>query len=90
MVSMLDEREFQEPRAEVPGSQAEDIQIGVSPRKLVIWGQAGRPGAAAGRKPLRMLAEIKLPGPVDPKRARASVRNAVLAFEAVKQTAGAA
>ncbi|MGH9357577.1 MAG: DUF2934 domain-containing protein [Candidatus Acidiferrales bacterium] len=77
-------------RAEVPGFKAADIQIGVSPRKLIIWGQTAPPGAPSVGKPLRMLAEIKLPGAVDPKRARASVSNAVLEFQAAKQAAGAA
>ncbi len=79
-----------EVHAEVPGFQAEDIQIGVSSRKLIIWGQAARPGAASRRNLLHMLAEIELPCTVDPKRSSVMVTNEALDFQAPKQTPGAA
>ncbi|HLI30392.1 MAG TPA: DUF2934 domain-containing protein [Terriglobia bacterium] len=77
-------------RAGVPGFQAEDIQIGVSSRKLIIWGQAPRPGAASRRNLLQMLAEIELPCAVDAKRSSATVTNETLDFKAAKQAPGAA
>jgi len=76
--------------AVVSGFQAEDIQLGVSPWKLIIWGQAARPGATSRRNRLQMLAEIDLPCAVDSKRSTATVTDETLDFQAAKQTPGAA
>src|SRR5487761_273590 len=77
-------------RAGVPGFQADDIQIGVSSRKLIIWGQAARPGATSRRNLLHMLVEIELPCAIDPKRARTAIEHEVLDYQVTKQPSGAA
>ena len=75
-------------RAGVPGFEADDVQIGVSSQKIIIWGRAGRagrPGTTPRRNKLQMLAEIELPSAIDAKQARAVMNNEVLDFAAPKQ-----
>ncbi|MGH9452270.1 MAG: DUF2934 domain-containing protein [Terriglobia bacterium] len=78
-------------RARVPGFSAADIQLGLSPRRLIIWGQAAGPpqsGSASGRR--QMLSEIDLPMPVDPAKASATVSEDVLQLQAAKAEHNAA
>lgn len=77
-------------RAEVPGFKAEDIQIGVAPRRLIIWGQARKGDGAAGREVVQMLGEVKLPSAVDPKKTVATVSNEILDIRAAKEIPSAA
>ncbi|MGH9355196.1 MAG: DUF2934 domain-containing protein [Terriglobia bacterium] len=72
-------------RAGVPGFQAENVQIGVSPRKIIIWGRVSSAGTTPRRKMPQMLAEIELPSAIDAKHARAVMNNEVLDFAAPKQ-----
>ncbi len=64
-------------RARVSGFQPGDVQIGVSPRRVVIWGEAGR---------AHMLGEIELPRTVDSTKASATLNDGVLDFRADTQT----
>lgn len=68
-------------RAKAPGFSAADVQIGLSPRRVIIWGQATR---TDGPGRMQMLSEIDLPASVDPARASADVSDGVLSIVAAK------
>jgi len=70
--------------ASVPGFTGDEIQIGIAPTRLIIWGQAPRPGTLAGGGIVQMLGEIDLPCPIDPKSSRAEIVDGVLNFQADK------
>lgn len=73
--------------ADVAGFTAADFQIGVSPRRLIIWGQSpqGAPPAAASQ----MLGEIDLPAAVDPAKTSATVSAGVFEWQAAKAKSAA-
>lgn len=75
-------------RASVTGFNASNIQLGVSPRRLIIWGEAAKPGVSRGK--IHMLGEINLPVEVDPEKAAASVSDEVLEFAAPRDKSSAA
>lgn len=77
-------------RAEVPGFTAEDIQIGVALRRLIIWGQARKEDGAGSREVVQMLGEVELPSTVDPKKTVATVSNGILDIRAAKAVPSAA
>lgn len=77
-------------RAEVPGFTAEDIQIGVALRRLIIWGQARKKDGAGSREVVQMLGEVELPSTVDPKKTVATVSNGILDIRAAKEIPSAA
>ncbi len=76
-------------RASVPGFTEDEIQIGVAPRRLIIWGQAPRPGTLGGGGIMQMLEEIDLPCAIDPKSSRAGVIDGILSFQADKASPAA-
>jgi HSP20 family molecular chaperone IbpA len=75
-------------RAGVAGFNARNIQLGVSQRRLIIWGEAANPGVTRGT--IHMLGEINLPVEVDPRKAVARVSDEVLEFRAPREKSGAA
>ncbi|MGH9353884.1 MAG: DUF2934 domain-containing protein [Terriglobia bacterium] len=75
-------------RADVTGFSADHIQLGVSPNRLIIWGEAASPGANGGAT--RLLGEINLPAPVDPNKASAILTGETLQFQAPKGKSSAA
>ena len=68
-------------RAGVFGFVASELQLGVSPRRLIVWGEKVNPGDS---KVVHMIDEIDLPEAVDPAGAAAEVRDGVLEFSAPK------
>ncbi|HEV2416383.1 MAG TPA: DUF2934 domain-containing protein [Terriglobia bacterium] len=75
-------------QAKVAGFSAGQIQLGVSPNRLIIWGEGARlagTGSAA-----HLLDEINLPAPVDPDEASAILNGETLDFQAPKEKSNAA
>ncbi|MGH9405277.1 MAG: DUF2934 domain-containing protein [Terriglobia bacterium] len=68
-------------RAGVLGFGAPEIELGVSPRRLIIWGEKMRPAVP---ETARLFDEIDLPAAIDANRAEASVSNGVLELRAPK------
>ncbi|MGH9378446.1 MAG: DUF2934 domain-containing protein [Terriglobia bacterium] len=75
-------------RAGVPGFSADKVQLGVSPQRLIIWGETARPGGAGGA--VRLLGEINLPVPVNPGKASATLSGEILEFQAPKERSNTA
>lgn len=75
-------------RAEVAGFSAGQIQLGVSPNRLIIWGEAAKPARTGGAA--HLLGEINLPAPVDPDKASATLNGGTLEFQAPKEKSNAA
>lgn len=74
-------------RARLSGLSAGEIQLGLAPRKLIVWGQTLRedPAARSGVRRVRQtLGEIELPVAVDPKKASATFNAGILVFQAPK------
>ncbi len=69
----------------VPGFSRDEIQVGVSRRKLLIWGQHQNGAAASGHP--TMLGEIDLPSSVIPEQAFASMKNSEIVVRIVKEDA---
>ena len=71
-------------RAGVSGLEPQEIEIGVSPRRIVIWGEKLGPGAAlegaarAGESGDPLLGELDLPAEVDPGAVRARLAGDIL------------
>jgi HSP20 family protein len=74
-------------RAEVPGFDADEIRIGVAPRKVVIWGQAAGSPSASSQYQQQMLGEVDLPSPVSPEGAGARLRGGEVEITAPKERA---
>lgn len=70
-------------RADVPGFGAGDVQVGLAPNRLILWGQLRAAEPAKGV--MQLLGEIELPARVDPKEARASVAQGLFEFSAAKE-----
>lgn len=67
-------------RAQVPGFSAEEVTVGIDPRRIIIWGKKER---SAGKEPQQTLQDQflcvrDLPGEVDPTKAMAILRRGVL------------
>lgn len=75
-------------RATVSGFSADEIQIGVAPRKLIVWGQAAREGPSAKSGAVQMLGEIELPVTVDSEKASATLTDGILNFQASEKNTG--
>ncbi len=75
-------------RAGISGFSADEIQIGVAPRKLIIWGQAAQPGPSGKSGTAQMLGEIELPVMVDSAKARATLDDGVLDFQVSEKNPG--
>ncbi|MGH9345130.1 MAG: DUF2934 domain-containing protein [Terriglobia bacterium] len=75
-------------RATVAGFSADKIRLGVSPNRLIIWGEAARPGESGGST--HLLGEINLSAPVDPSKASATLTGKTLEFRAPKEKSNAA
>jgi HSP20 family protein len=67
------------------GFNAHEIQVGVSCRKLVIWGQHS--GNGAGGAGSKMLGEIDLPSAVIPGQSLAKMEGSELILRVVKDLA---
>lgn len=65
----------------------ENIQVGVSPNRLIVWGDAA--ATSMGERP-HLLGEIPLPSSIDPDQATASLREGVLELHAPKAKHAAA
>lgn len=76
-------------QARAPGFSAEQLQIGASPRKVIIWGQGPRPGVAPEKYPPQLLGEIELPSPALPEKSSASLNGDLLEIRVSKEPAGA-
>jgi HSP20 family molecular chaperone IbpA len=59
-------------QARTPGFKAEEIQIGASPRKVVIWGQTAHALSPEEKYPQQLLGEIELPSIVVPEKSSAT------------------
>lgn len=68
--------------ASVPGFSASDLQIGVSRRRVIIWGEHARGGSNGGDAPL--LGEIDLPAEVNPAKASATLSGGVVQVQVIK------
>lgn len=68
--------------AGVSGFGASDLQIGVSRRRVIIWGEHARGGSSGGDAPL--LGEIDLPAEVNPAKASATVSGGVVQVQVIK------
>lgn len=68
--------------AGVRGFSAADLQIGVSRRRFIVWGEASR--HLDGCPPARMLGEIDLPAEISPSTASATLSGGILEVHADK------
>lgn len=68
--------------ASVPGFSASDLQIGVSRRRAIIWGEHARGGSSGANPP--MLGEIDLPTEVDPSKTSATMSGDVVQVQMEK------
>lgn len=73
-------------RARVPGFNATELRIGASPRKIIVWGQAPRPGSAEARYQKHLLGEIELPAEAIPEKSSAALTGDLLEVRVSKQT----
>jgi HSP20 family molecular chaperone IbpA len=68
--------------AEIPGFLAEEIEIGIEPRRVLIWGQVGpepnRTSAYPTRAPIALFHSIDLPAAIDPPRASTKFTDGLL------------
>ena len=71
--------------AEVEGF--ENIQVGISPTRIILWGDGAATGTGEGA---HLLGEIALPAAVDPDHVAASVQEGVFQFRAPKAKHAAA
>jgi HSP20 family protein len=77
-------------RATAPGFSAAQLRIGASPRKIIIWAEAARPGSAEAKYPQQLLGEIELPAEAIPEQSRATLTGDLLEVRISKRTAAAA
>ena len=75
-------------RAEVPGFGADQVQLGVASRKIVIWGQAVGSTFGPSEYPKQMLGEVALPAAVNPEKSSASMNGDEVEILAPKETYG--
>ena len=78
--------------AEIPGFLAEELKIGIEPRRVILWGQVGpehsRTTAYPARTPIALLHSIDLETEVDPVRASAKFTDGLLKLSLPKSGAG--
>ena len=71
--------------AEMPGFRADEVKIGIEPRRVIIWGRLGpEPGhteAYASRAPVALYHTLDLPAEVDSSQASARLAEGVLNLE---------
>ncbi|MGH9470141.1 MAG: DUF2934 domain-containing protein [Terriglobia bacterium] len=72
-------------RAGIPGFGPGDLQAGLAPRRLILWGQLRPDAQQTGKGTVQMLGEIDLPARVDPTQARASLSDGIFDFVAAKE-----
>jgi HSP20 family molecular chaperone IbpA len=77
-------------KARAPGFTARELQVGASPRKIIVWAQASRPGSDQGRYPDQLLGEIELPGEAIPETSTAMLSGDQLEVRVAKQAAAEA
>lgn len=67
-------------RAQVPGFSAEEVTVGIEPRRIIIWGKKERPGVKETQRTIQdqFLRVQDLPGEVDPTKAMATLQGGVL------------
>jgi HSP20 family protein len=69
-------------RAQVPGFSAEEVTVGIEPRRVIIW---GKKESSAGMEPPQahqdqFLRVQDLPGEVDPAKMTATLRGGLLSI----------
>ncbi len=67
-------------RAQVPGFSAEEVTVGIEPRRLIIWGKKKTPARMEPQQTHQdqFLRVQDLPGEVDPTKAMATLQRGVL------------
>lgn len=74
--------------AEIPAFRAEDVKIGVEPRRVIIWGELGpEPGRMEGhvrRAPVALYHTVDLPAEIDSSKASARLADGLLKLELPK------
>ncbi|MGH9448169.1 MAG: DUF2934 domain-containing protein [Terriglobia bacterium] len=84
-VRVTDEGDKWVVQADVPGFDADSIQLGVAQRKIIIWGQTSRSDSAPPQYPQQLLGEIDLPSPVNPEKSSATLGGGELEILAPKE-----
>jgi HSP20 family molecular chaperone IbpA len=72
-------------RAGTRGFGAGELQVGASPRKIIIWGQAARPSSARAQSPQQLLGEIELPSAGIPENSSATLNGDSLEVRVAKE-----
>jgi HSP20 family protein len=72
-------------QAKAPGFKAEEIQLGASPRKVIIWGLAAQPLSADEKYPQQLLGEIELPSAAVPEKSSATLMGDLLEIRVSKE-----
>ncbi len=82
-----------EVRVQVPGFSANEIEVGVSPNRVVIWGlkadsgNSSRSGGSSGAGRFgAILGDVPMPSPVNPARSAASFKNGWIEVHLSKET----
>lgn len=67
-------------RAQMPGFDADNVKVGVEPRRVLVWATAGHMVQAPSGDvlPPEVLRTVDLPAEIDPSRAEATLKGAVL------------
>ena len=67
-------------RAQVPGFRAEEVTVGIEPRRVIIWGMKETSARMERQQthPDQFLRVQDLPGEVDPTKAMATLQSGVL------------
>jgi HSP20 family molecular chaperone IbpA len=76
-------------QAKVPGFKVEEIQIGASPSKVIIWGQAAQPVSPQDKYPQQLLEQIQLPSAAVPEKSSATLTGDLLEIRVSKEQAAA-
>jgi len=72
-------------QAKAPGFKPGEIQIGASPRKVIIWGQAAHPLSPEEKYPQQLLGEIELPSVAVPEKSSATLAGDLLEIRVSKE-----
>jgi HSP20 family protein len=74
-------------QARAPGFRAEELQVGASPCKVIVWGQAVERQSTGTKSSRQLLGEIELPSAIIPEKAIATLSGDSLEVRVAKEPA---
>jgi HSP20 family molecular chaperone IbpA len=79
-VEITDSKDQLTVRAQVPNFSAEEVTVGIGPRRVIIWGKKKTPARTAPQQTHQdqFLREQDLPGEIDPTKVVATLQRGVL------------